>query len=503
MSNYKSYFLKSLGLKEDHLPGGKGDESTPTQFDQNELQMGIKVEMEHTHDADLAKEIAMDHLSEDPQYYSHLKGAGMADELPNGQQPVQTPMMSKLVSPTAIMPTPVIAVGVRGTKTGLLPAGGIVDDPEKARLGGLELVKNLKPNSQGAIANTPASDQIKADGGHFTPDNSKITKGKGPTTNVPGDGSTHPMQVQQLGNKPFEDDGTTRSGGDTPSAAGGGGPVNTATQSEPSPNLPDPSSASGTGDESGHPLDKFMDKGDDDAEELPPADKPGQNLAEPEQSEEPEEPKKGPWGIDMDDDDEEDDEEGKDVSIDIKENQIPEEPKKPEAKGIEVRNVKYFNPRTKQNVDAKWISRTKNDKVTPQELKERFQKLANIRTEGWAMGEYTPEQQKALALLTRKGFREVSTFPADPDAEGGNMGEQVVIVVQKKTGIGRYSGEIDPSGLVNGQPVEQFIAGTMSEAGAISELRELVGRLNSKGTVTPLLAKAQKYLKEIELRQKK
>jgi hypothetical protein len=34
---------------------------------------GVKVEMEHTNDKQKAKEIAMDHLSEDPKYYSKLK----------------------------------------------------------------------------------------------------------------------------------------------------------------------------------------------------------------------------------------------------------------------------------------------------------------------------------------------------------------------------------------------------------------------------------------------
>jgi hypothetical protein len=38
-----------------------------------QLQMGIKVEMEHTKDKSKAKEIAMDHLYEDPNYYSKLK----------------------------------------------------------------------------------------------------------------------------------------------------------------------------------------------------------------------------------------------------------------------------------------------------------------------------------------------------------------------------------------------------------------------------------------------
>lgn len=39
---------------------------------QKELEAGIEVEKEHTGDEDLAKEIAMDHLAEDPSYYTQL-----------------------------------------------------------------------------------------------------------------------------------------------------------------------------------------------------------------------------------------------------------------------------------------------------------------------------------------------------------------------------------------------------------------------------------------------
>ena len=38
-----------------------------------ELQKGMNVEKEHTHSQDIAKEIAMDHLFEDPKYYTKLK----------------------------------------------------------------------------------------------------------------------------------------------------------------------------------------------------------------------------------------------------------------------------------------------------------------------------------------------------------------------------------------------------------------------------------------------
>lgn len=41
--------------------------------DPKELEMGIKVEMEHTNDKRIAKQIALDHLAEYKHYYSNLK----------------------------------------------------------------------------------------------------------------------------------------------------------------------------------------------------------------------------------------------------------------------------------------------------------------------------------------------------------------------------------------------------------------------------------------------
>jgi hypothetical protein len=50
-------------------------------FDRDlELEAGIRVEMEHTDDAEVAKKIALDHLAEDPDYYKKLRDANLADE---------------------------------------------------------------------------------------------------------------------------------------------------------------------------------------------------------------------------------------------------------------------------------------------------------------------------------------------------------------------------------------------------------------------------------------
>lgn len=61
------------GFKKDEMAGGLADDKTPKDFDEKSLQEGMKVEMEHTNSKKVAREIAMDHLTEDKNYYKKLK----------------------------------------------------------------------------------------------------------------------------------------------------------------------------------------------------------------------------------------------------------------------------------------------------------------------------------------------------------------------------------------------------------------------------------------------
>jgi len=81
----------------DMLAGGLADDKVAAEFDPEQIAMGIKVEMEHTDDPKIALEIAMDHLTEIPDYYTHLdkmekdvetNGAGSTDPInPSGCLP--------------------------------------------------------------------------------------------------------------------------------------------------------------------------------------------------------------------------------------------------------------------------------------------------------------------------------------------------------------------------------------------------------------------------------
>lgn len=57
----------------DHIHGGIADERKPSEFNQKNLRLGVQHELEHTDNIKIAREIAMDHLTEDPDYYQKLK----------------------------------------------------------------------------------------------------------------------------------------------------------------------------------------------------------------------------------------------------------------------------------------------------------------------------------------------------------------------------------------------------------------------------------------------
>jgi hypothetical protein len=65
--------IKILIKESEKMKGGLGDNRPDSDFNQEQLKNGIEVESEHTKDRKIAKEIAKDHLSEDPNYYKKLK----------------------------------------------------------------------------------------------------------------------------------------------------------------------------------------------------------------------------------------------------------------------------------------------------------------------------------------------------------------------------------------------------------------------------------------------
>jgi hypothetical protein len=63
----------SKAAAEDVLPGGEADGRPDTDFPKAKLEEGAEHEREHTDNDQIAKEIAKDHLSEEPDYYAEHK----------------------------------------------------------------------------------------------------------------------------------------------------------------------------------------------------------------------------------------------------------------------------------------------------------------------------------------------------------------------------------------------------------------------------------------------
>ena len=70
-----NWYKKAKEVEINDIFQGKADKEgiSEKDVDQNELSMGIKVELEHTKNKDIAKKIALDHLAEMSDYYSKLK----------------------------------------------------------------------------------------------------------------------------------------------------------------------------------------------------------------------------------------------------------------------------------------------------------------------------------------------------------------------------------------------------------------------------------------------
>ena len=59
---YNEILLESILEEKDLLPGGLADNAPDSEFDPDQLEKGIKIEMEHTSSKAMATEIAKDHL---------------------------------------------------------------------------------------------------------------------------------------------------------------------------------------------------------------------------------------------------------------------------------------------------------------------------------------------------------------------------------------------------------------------------------------------------------
>lgn len=97
LSFHEDYPMKKLSKKHvDRLPGGKADRDEPSDFPKEQIRMGVKVEREHTKNPAVAKEIAMDHLTEGRDYYTRLRK--MEEGMSKSKEARITGFLDELVS---------------------------------------------------------------------------------------------------------------------------------------------------------------------------------------------------------------------------------------------------------------------------------------------------------------------------------------------------------------------------------------------------------------------
>jgi hypothetical protein len=86
--DYKDFYSDlneaNIATTDNNLIGGVGDSTDEHTVNPVQLSLGIQVEMEHTNNPDIAREIALDHLKEDPEYYTKLIRCGLAKEFQPG-----------------------------------------------------------------------------------------------------------------------------------------------------------------------------------------------------------------------------------------------------------------------------------------------------------------------------------------------------------------------------------------------------------------------------------
>jgi len=131
--------------KSDKIPGGLADNKRPSDFDPEQLAAGIKVELEHTSDPKIALEIAMDHLTEDPNYYIKLKTIEKSDA--SGDTHWQVWIGN---SPTAVNATKTVDLGPTKGTGYVLEDGRVISATDCRKVLMISDVNRIGPNSNTA-----------------------------------------------------------------------------------------------------------------------------------------------------------------------------------------------------------------------------------------------------------------------------------------------------------------------------------------------------------------
>lgn len=126
MKKFSEYLEKEL------LVGGQGDNMKDSEFDQEELEKGIREEMkEHGMSYKMAKETAKDHLSKDRHYYSNMEKFEKQEKLESSNEEINGEISSGDFKGVALRATPLKGVA--------LPLVGLIRRPYgNALMGGMK-----------------------------------------------------------------------------------------------------------------------------------------------------------------------------------------------------------------------------------------------------------------------------------------------------------------------------------------------------------------------------
>ena len=117
--------------------------------DDAELKVGMEVEMEHTDSPEEAKKIAMDHIKEDPKYYSKLLKADLVDEPKALKVAKEVGMMSESLSISDVIKNKVKTMMSETTVRKHIPDDDSMDGKAWADLNGDGWYWNDKPEIPG------------------------------------------------------------------------------------------------------------------------------------------------------------------------------------------------------------------------------------------------------------------------------------------------------------------------------------------------------------------
>jgi hypothetical protein len=116
---------KQASFAEDELFGGFGDELPDERYDSEQLNKGIEVELEHTSDPEIAKEIVKDHLEESDDYKNH-DGGKYYDKLEEMEEEIEEDLAEEATI-NATLIEELVALANRLENKGKIKAAILID----------------------------------------------------------------------------------------------------------------------------------------------------------------------------------------------------------------------------------------------------------------------------------------------------------------------------------------------------------------------------------------